>query len=562
MKSTGTPFLLRPPALPGESLSSWRQRVGWANGYALFPVLDERTRRADPDLGVYPSDLEWIAGLHGTDFEKVAAMCFRSLIGRVVSDLAPRSQPTWWLRTRMGAAKSAFGPMFCPHCLTTDKTPYFRLKWRLGFLTRCEVHHSLLLDRCPSCGCAPWPAGCGIQRAVQDQFTSLRHCWHCGSEIGLTMDRPIACESESAEAWLSGAFVRLGDIRVPTIEAFQALRAIGQLFLRNRSVQLIRGSATEWAQVLAQMSDFASKAQAVEHLNVDDRDVLVPAALRVLSQWPTSFVSFCQSVGVSRAHFNGAASLHPPWMNDVIDLRLARQNRFVSRATITAAIQRHEQERGTRPTVTALRAELGWQGDKGLEEFYPPRRGLATQDEWQAFLAACRLALESSDADPPRSRLALLHDLMAIVVDLLKAAGMQVPSEMNREQMALLLRRARKEWIREGTPLAQVVDRALAGMANAALRSSRVFANEGQSARQTAKRFRSLTSQLPYDLDRGASAFIQAARNDGLIGAEPSGALRAGNADSDSPVSAQSILAPLGLGHEAGDKEAAQGSAN
>lgn len=562
MRSTGTPYLLRPPALPGESLSSWRQRVGRTNGYTLFPVLDERTRRADPDLGVYPSDLHWIAGLHGTDFDQVVAMSFRSLIGRVVSDLGPRSQPTWWLRTRMGAANSAFGPMYCPHCLAADQTAYFRLKWRLGFLTRCEVHHTLLLDRCPSCGCAPWPAGCGIQGAVQDQFTSFRHCWHCGSEIGSTIKRSTTCESQSADAWLSGSSVRLGSISVPTIEALQALRAIGQLFLRNRSMQLIRESANEWAQVLGQMSAAAGRAQAVEHLNVEDRDVLVPATMRVLSQWPTSFVWFCQSVGVSRAHFNGSGNLHPLWMSDVIDRHLARQNRFVSRETINAVIQRHQQAQGTRPTVTALRAELGWQGDKGLEEFYPPRRGQATQHEWQAFVGACLHALESTDAEPLRSSLALLHDLSAIIIELLKASGMRVPSEMNREHMTLFLRRAREEWIVEGTHLAQLVDRTLAGVASAISRSTRVFASEGQSARQTAKRFRSLTSQLPADLDREASVFVHAVRKDGLIGVEAPGIHHAGHVEADSPVSDQSILASLGLGHAASIEEAAQGGAN
>lgn len=517
MRNTGTPFLIRPKPLPGESSSSWRQRVGWANGYALFPVLDERTRRSDPDVGVSLVEIDWIASLHASTSEQVTSMTLRSLIGRVVADLSPRSQPAWWLRMRMSSANDANGPMYCPHCLSTDTVPYYRLAWRLGFNTHCEVHHTLLLDRCPNCGCAPWPSGCGIQGSVDQGFISFRTCWRCGHMHDGPAEPSVAHERPGPAQWLGSTSVRLGSLKVPPIQALQALRAVGQLFLRNRSTSKIRSSGTEWGDILASMSESARHTQVIEYLDVADRSVLVPAALKILEDWPASFVSFCEDTEIARAHFNGAIHLQPAWMTEVVDKNLAKQNRFVSQSVLQAAIADLKNEQGHMPSMTTLRAHLKWQGEKGLVDFYPPKRQQATFEEWATFLLSCRHMLDRATHEPLRSRMAVSNDLVAILLELLGMDDLQLPKEASREEMIEALEIARRTSILDGSNLARLVDRLMFIINKDKEVSQRVLSEEHQSARQTSKRFRALTDQLPAELERSIEVFVPAARTDGLV---------------------------------------------
>lgn len=517
MRNTGTPFLIRPKPLPGESSSSWRQRVGWANGYTLFPVLDERTRRSDPDVGVSLVEIDWIASLHASTSEQVTSMTLRSLIGRVVADLSLRSQPAWWLRMRMGAAKGAHGPMYCPHCLSSDAVPYYRLAWRLGFITHCEVHHTLLKDRCPGCGCAPWPSGCGIQGAVHQGFMSFRSCWRCGHMHDSHAEPSTALGMPGPAQWLGSTSVRLGEIQVSPIQALQALRAVGQLFLRNRSMRKIQSSGTEWGGVLASMSESARHTQVIEYLDVADRSVLVPAALKILGDWPASFLSFCEDTGIAREHFSGALRLQPAWMTEVVDQNLARQNRFVSQTVLQAAIADLQHEHGCRPSVTALRAHLKWQGEKGLVNFYPPKRGEASHDEWISFLRSCHQMLDQTTHEPLRSRMAASNDLVAILLGLLGAHGLRLPTDASREDMLKELEVERRTSIPDSSNLASLVDRLMFIINKDKEVSQRVLSTEHQSTRQTAKRFRALTAQLPAELARSIEAFFPAARTDGLV---------------------------------------------
>lgn len=518
MRDTSTPFLIRPRPLPDESLSSWRQRVGWANGYSLFPVLDERTRRSDPDLGVSLYDLNWIARLHGSTSDQVISMTFRSQLGRVIRALTPRCQPTWWLRSRMASAGDTNGPMFCPGCLASDAVPFFRLQWRFGFVTHCETHRNQLLDRCPQCGCAPWPSGCGRQETIHERFQSLRNCWHCGFEYTSISEPPTTVDpAVSPASWINDACVELGEISVPPIEAFQALRAVGQLFLRNRSANNIRATNTRWSESLFRLSCSARHSRAVELLCAADRSVLVTAAHQVLSGWPSSFVSFCKEAGITRAHFDGASHLQPPWMTEVIETRLAQQNRLVTRDILASTIADLRVRKGKDPTITDLRAQLHWKGSKGLNEFYPAKRSSATQEEWLSFLGACTQCLDQTGHEPLRSRLATLFALVAVLLELLQTHEIPCGQRSSRMEMVRALEDARVICILDGTLLATLVDSLLHALRGAMAHSTREFLRETQSRRQTVKRFHSLSSSLPLNLERRPSVFLVTAKADGLL---------------------------------------------
>lgn len=494
-------FLLRPKALNGESLSSWRQRVAWANGYHLFPVPDERTRRADPDVGENEAELQWVSDLHGVGRETVERMTLRAYVGTVISHLTPRSQPRWWLRARYGTPSPTFGPMFCPDCLGTDRVPYFRLFWRLGFVTACPLHKARLHDHCQECRNAPWPSGCGIQGKVHTEFRSLRYCWHCGTDLALAQQTKLDTVDDLA-GWPCQDRVDVGESNVPCIEALGALRAVCQVFLRNRSRTCIERSGGEWAQVTRNLSKEAKQTQAVEQLPISDRIQLVTAGLKIIHGWPESFLNFADETGISRAHFNGAECLQPAWMNDLINSRLAKQNRSVTGAVLEIAISNLTNKLGRSPNKTELRRHLAWQGEKGLGDFFS-KRTKATYSEWLQFLNAIT-EIERQLPQKARSKTAFACDVAVLLLCLLNDLQMDSFAEVQKKDLLGLLGARRKQLDPSEVELQLLsvkIEGLFDGIATEPGMSNRI------SVRQVRKRLRQLMSGLPSELVFDVRAF-------------------------------------------------------
>jgi len=341
--------------------------VAWENGYLLYPTPDERTRRVDPDIGEDESLLQWIAALHGVDERAIVEMTLRSYIGVVVAELKPRSQPRWWLRSRYGQTPPSYGPMFCPLCLGCDRVPYFRLVWRFGFITTCSTHHTRLVDQCPYCFCAPWPSGVGVKSKIHHNFKSLDYCWHCGESLSeATTEEPGSAQSSFDQSQLDSGF----DEVFGSYAHLGAVRAICQLFLRNRPRERIEQSGGYWAELADSLSADAKATQAVEQLNITDRHLLIPQIVNMVKNWPAAFLEFTSTTGISKTHFNGAEGLQPIWMSDVVNASLARQNRSVTPAILEKTLLELRETLGRIPTQSEIRRRLNWQGEKGLEELF------------------------------------------------------------------------------------------------------------------------------------------------------------------------------------------------
>jgi len=353
-------FLMRPRRLPDESLSSWRQRVGWANGYRLFPLRSGALRRSDPDLGLHLEDLRWVAATHGSTSADVTAMTFRGHAGALVSDVESRKHPPWWLRSRYGSSERSHGAMFCPVCLATDKVPYFRLSWRLGFNTACEQHGVHFLDSCRRCGAAPWPAACGGIEHLCSGFETLDRCWRCADRLSAQAASTPRVSATPA-AWLRRASLPAGLEHAPTTELLSALRAVCQLFVRTKTRRLLAATGA-WQPLSDRCEQEPMGANAVEHLPVLLRSSVIDAAVKLLDNWPEEFVQTSAACGITRAHFCGASHLHPIWMEQVINSRLAKQNRWVTQVDIRTAVADLRQQ-GLAVTKAAIRKRLAWQGD-------------------------------------------------------------------------------------------------------------------------------------------------------------------------------------------------------
>ena len=302
--------------------------------------------------------------------------------------------------------------------------------------------------------------------------------------------------------WLSQDQVLVGERNFPCIEALSGLRAVCQLFLRNRSRTCIEQSGGEWAQLTRDLSEEAKRIQAVEQLTLQDRIRLVPAGLKIIRGWPESFLNFASETGISRAHFNGAECLQPSWMTELINSRLAKNNRFVTVDILKDAVVTLTHQLARTPTKTELRKHLAWQGEKGLESIFF-KRDQATFSEWRQFLDAIEVTERQLS---PNSRIQRVFACDVSVLLLCHIDGEQIDSFVNvqRQSLAGILASRREGLTQNNNALWQLVINIEGILGCCALDHDKWGL---VSTRQVRKRLRQLMFGLPRELVRSVGVF-------------------------------------------------------
>lgn len=183
------------PLLPNELFSTWLVRAALSQGCDplvlsgdLWPRWRVWTR--DPDRGLSDeqlSALTVVSGIKSATFQlatlrPTAVVVTRTPIGNL--GIWP-----WMLAFGSRNRKRHGGLQYCPHCLQEDKTPYFRLEWRLAWHTTCPIHEVVLMDRCPNCNAPLEP-----HRLLADAG-HLAVCATCRSDL-----RECAVRDSSVEA--------------------------------------------------------------------------------------------------------------------------------------------------------------------------------------------------------------------------------------------------------------------------------------------------------------------------------------------------------------------------
>ena len=162
-----------------ESFSSWILRVLRGNYVSPTPFLRENFNvdlgRVDLDLAGNMSLTRYFSECMGIPVAKIS-----SLAANVPSFLFEGVDPEFikimWTSHPKGNARCTNGPRFCPVCLATDPEPYFRARWRLGFVTACQEHRCMLENKCPRCNSALHPH-------LLNWTDSLTCCYRCGYDL-------------------------------------------------------------------------------------------------------------------------------------------------------------------------------------------------------------------------------------------------------------------------------------------------------------------------------------------------------------------------------------------
>jgi len=388
-------FLLRPRPFPDESISSWRQRTGFANGFWKFPSPRGNRSSTDPDRLPSQDEQQWLSYQFGISPQTISELSLEARLAQFQSRdvFTPRLR---WVLTL--GQQSDSGPMICPECLRTDQRPYFRAHWRYAFLTECPVHQSPLLDKCPHCDQLIWPATVK-SLARQKPWRNLSDCPYCQFDLKSAQVETDGFASVSNRLWamLSTNEVA-GEFRsIPTLPAFfDGLWVLSQLLLRRSGLPVLQQIPMRFDDAPNQTK---SGPELIEGLAAAQRERIVAGAYWLMEEWPERFLSIAKASGITKATFIPTSATNPSWLTTILDTELARHNKHITTCDVSQAIENLKNE-GRTASKKAVRQQLEVSESKVIDSVLT-RRNHARPDELMNLIRKFehRLAVVSTSRD-------------------------------------------------------------------------------------------------------------------------------------------------------------------
>ncbi|MEN2673143.1 TniQ family protein [Herbaspirillum huttiense] len=298
-------FLFRPPPLPSESLSSWRQRIALDNGFLRFPRAPNE-KALDPDRMPTDDIARWLINYASVAPETLKQLTAEEHIG----ETSPTSGKIPWLITLGNRSTSQVAaPMFCPECLSEDSIPYFRIAWRSAFWTHCQLHGNLLSERCPACLEKIWPWG---YQKISDLRWRPLHICRCGNDLRNILNtsgtQPRICSLKQSESFGTNE------------EARRSLFAISQLLVRRTHIQLRWRVMERWQINLSRANP---GIRSISQLTVSERAKYLAAARNILDDWPHTLIGLMTEAKISHRYVLCLLDAMPSAMRDLVNKELA-----------------------------------------------------------------------------------------------------------------------------------------------------------------------------------------------------------------------------------------------
>lgn len=333
----------RPGLLPDESFSSWFARTAVANGLRpgeLYRIVQPGEDRNPRDLDRYADDhlIQRLADSTGIDVGRLSSATFRRWEGRLFDhDYGDRKLP-WLPPTGRVNGKRCFGQQACPMCLSSGQEPYLRQIWRLSFVTVCPVHGCLLLDRCQHCN-EPFSI---LRQISKGEIT----CWACGANIARFTRAEAPVDAREMQRGLlgfanQGWWLMGGYGPVYSSAAFDVLALLCRLLASGRHALGLRAWVADRVSQLAVPPQIVPRAREGSLLAPKARNILVPMAYWLMTDWPHHFVEAANAVGLtSRDLLKKADERYPFAFAHVVEWRLRMpQGRRATREELLAARQ-------------------------------------------------------------------------------------------------------------------------------------------------------------------------------------------------------------------------------
>jgi len=202
---------MHPKLLPDELLSSWLVRVAHANGLKVQTfckvIFGDQRQVWNRDIDrLAPTWLiETLSRYTATPITTVYRSSLRAYEGALYPVYREVGVLQWILNLSLyHRTLAGHGLQFCPCCLASDATPYFRKRWRIGLYAICTVHRTRLLDACPRCS-----SSVAFHRVEMGKPGQLRHiplstCHICGFDLRNAMAASLNAYDDDVDNALIG----------------------------------------------------------------------------------------------------------------------------------------------------------------------------------------------------------------------------------------------------------------------------------------------------------------------------------------------------------------------
>ncbi len=268
--------------------------------------------------------------------ERAKKMTLRSFEGRIFERHQTKRTTPWIMSVDVyHRLRLKFGLQFCSMCLSEGE-PYFRRKWRLAFVTSCEKHKKLLLDRCPYCMSA-----LNFHRLkLRDGQISI--CFNCRKDLAHVSryqrnvdPREVAVQIELKKIMHRGWLMI--DKRPVYSHLFfsvyhQLCRLVMHAFRTNK-----------WANLKGipgyQIDDYFADHRYFEDLPVISRKATIIIVGWLLEDWPNRFREFCSENRIYRSLLAKDFRTAPFWYLSVINNFLYKPDYHFSDLEVVSAIE-------------------------------------------------------------------------------------------------------------------------------------------------------------------------------------------------------------------------------
>ncbi len=282
-----------------ESLASWLVRISHQfvlKPYAFCLIMWRGTTVLTRDIDGQSNPAIWkrLAEANGISEAEAYSTTISSLEGKLFSRHSPNSKTRWVLRLGVfHRSRRRFGQQYCPHCLATESTPNYHLKWRLAFSTVCLKHRCVLLDHCASCGSA-------VEfHRTDPYFSTIVECFHCRARLDKqnTSRAPsdvIKLQSH-LESALSRGTISIGrTISIPSVELFAIYGQLVRIVATGTRSQQLRNTISTKFGFDPSPINFETGAKEYEALTISSRLRLARLCSPLLLEWPNTFVDVCR----------------------------------------------------------------------------------------------------------------------------------------------------------------------------------------------------------------------------------------------------------------------------
>lgn len=323
-------FIAHIKPLPDELLSSWLTRSAFAHDmqattFINWYILSKRNALTRKDLDFY-NDQNFFEVLYKKSKwskQEIFSLSMRSEEGFLYSCNDCLVVPNQ-IR-RLTYKRSNYGMMFCPRCLSEDKVPYWRKKWRYTYYTACPKHKIFLVDRCWSCNERIRIIKMGVAQEVV-------HCSRCARDLRLATSAKVPSEYAyglRAIEWFDEALERgyfeIGEKKVWSVLFFQIHNRLQSLLDRKENL-ILEGfeMLDDYKQLCIRLENYDSKKASPTYKAF----FLNAMVYHLFQDFPNNFIRFVRDNHLTYRSFTHVLQDVPFWYQEMLQKYIPRQNKI------------------------------------------------------------------------------------------------------------------------------------------------------------------------------------------------------------------------------------------